>query len=162
MKKQSVILLLLPMLLSYFVMGFMDVVGISTSYVQADFGDRMPAEVFGFLPSVVFFWFLVLSIPAAVMMNRIGRKNTVLVSMAFTAVGVMMPWVFYGFVPTLVGFALLGIGNTILQVGINPLISNVVSGGHMTGTLTWGQVFRSVCSLSGPFIAGFADRKSVV
>lgn len=158
MKKQNAIPVLLPMLLSYFVMGFMDVVGISTSYVQADFGDRMPAEVFGFLPSVVFFWFLLLSIPAAVTMNRIGRKNTVLASMAFTVVGVMMPYVFYGFVSTLIGFALLGIGNTILQVGINPLISNVVSGDRMTSTLTWGQVFRSVCSLSGPFIAGFAAR----
>ncbi len=158
MKKQNATLVLLPMLLAYFVMGFMDVVGISTSYVQADFGDRMPAEVFGFLPSVVFFWFLFLSIPAAVIMNRIGRKNTVLLSMVFTVVGVMMPYVLYGFISTLIGFALLGIGNTILQVGINPLISNVVSGGRMTSTLTWGQVFRSACSLSGPFIAGFAAR----
>ncbi len=158
MKKQNAILVLLPMLLCYFVMGFMDVVGISTSYVQADFGDRMPAEVFGFLPSVVFLWFLFLSIPSAMLMNRIGRKNTVLLSMVFTLAGVMMPYVFYGFVSTLIGFALLGIGNTILQVGINPLISNVVSGDRMTGALTWGQVFRSVCSLSGPFIAGFAAR----
>ncbi len=158
MRKRSVIIVLLPMLLSYFVMGFMDVVGISTSYVRADFGDRMPAEVFGFLPSVVFLWFLLLAVPVAMMMNRIGRKNTVLVSMAFTVVGVMLPYVFYGFASTLLGFALLGIGNTILQVGINPLISDVVSGDRMTSTLTWGQVFRSVCSLSGPFIAGFAAR----
>lgn len=158
MKKSNVWLALLPMLLCYFVMGFMDVVGISASYVQADFGDRMPAEVFGFLPSVVFFWFLFLSIPTAMMMNRIGRKNTVLLSMVFTAVGVMIPYVLYGFVSTLFGFALLGIGNTILQVGINPLISNIASGGRMTSAMTWGQVFRSVCSLSGPFIAGFAAR----
>lgn len=159
MKKRNATALLLPMLLGYFVMGFMDVVGISTSYVRADFGDRMPAEVFGFLPSVVFFWFLFLSIPVAMAMNRIGRKNTVLISMLFTVVGVMMPWVFYGFAPTLIGFAILGIGNTILQVGINPLISNVVAGGKMTSALTWGQVFKAVCSLSGPFIAGFAARE---
>jgi fucose permease len=147
---------LLPMLLGYFVMGFMDVVGIATSYVRADFAGRMADEYFGFLSSVFFLWFLVLSIPTAMLMNRIGRKNTVLVSMAFTAVGVMLPFLFYSFASTLLGFALLGIGNTILQVGINPLISNVVQGGQMTSTLTWGQFFRAVCSLSGPFIASLA------
>lgn len=156
MKNKRLTLTLMPMLLAYFVMGFMDVAGISASYVRADFAGRMPDEFFGFLPSVVFFWFLFLSIPAAMAMNRIGRKNTVSISMAFTVVGVMLPYLFYGFATTLLGFALLGIGNTILQVGINPLISNVVSGGRMTSTLTWGQVFRSVCSLSGPFIASIA------
>jgi fucose permease len=156
MKSKRVILALLPMLLAYFVMGFMDVVGIATSYVRADFAGRMADEYFGFLSSVFFLWFLVLSIPTAMLMNRIGRKNTVLVSMAFTATGVMLPFLFYSFASTLLGFALLGIGNTILQVGINPLISNVVQGGQMTSTLTWGQFFRAVCSLSGPFIAGLS------
>ena len=150
--------MLLPMLMGYFVMGFMDVVGISTSYVQADFAGRMPAEVFGFLPSVVFFWFLLLAIPTAAAMNRIGRKNTVLVSMVFSFAGVLLPYVIYDFWSVMTGFALLGIGNTILQVGINPLISNVVSGDRMTSTLTVGQVFKAVCSLSGPFVAGFAAR----
>lgn len=156
MKSRNLLLALLPMLLAYFVMGFMDVVGISTSYVRADFAGRMPDELFGFLPSVVFFWFLFLSIPVAMLMNRIGRKNTVLISMVFTVVGVLLPYLFYSFATTLLGFALLGIGNTILQVGINPLISNIVSGDRMTSTLTWGQVFKAVCSLSGPFIARIA------
>jgi fucose permease len=156
MKSKHVIVALLPMLLAYFVMGFMDVVGIATSYLRADFTGRMANEYFGFLSSVFFLWFLVLSIPTAMLMNRIGRKNTVLVSMAFTVVGVMLPYIYYSFTSTLVGFALLGIGNTILQVGINPLISNVVQGGQMTSTLTVGQVFRAVCSLSGPFIASLA------
>lgn len=159
MRRGSYTVVLLPMLLGYFVMGFMDLVGISTSYVQADFAGRMPAEVFGFLPSVVFFWFLLLSIPVAMAMNRFGRKTTVLASMAVTLVGVLLPYVFYDFASVLVGFALLGIGNTILQVGINPLISNVVPDGKMTSTLTVGQVFKAVCSLSGPFIAGFAARE---
>ncbi len=142
-----------PMLFGYFVMGFMDVVGISTSYVQADFAGRLPAEMFGFLPSVLFFWFLVLSVPTALLMNRIGRKNTVLLSMFFTFIGMVLPLVAYTFPVMLAAFALLGIGNTILQVSINPLISNVVDDKSMTSVLTVGQLLKSVCALSGPFIA---------
>ena len=156
MNSKRTLPLLMPMLLAYFVMGFMDLVGISTSYVRADFSGKMPDEFFGFLPSVVFFWFLFLSIPIAVAMNRLGRKNTVLVSMAFTFVGLLLPYLFYGFATTLIGFALLGVGNTILQVGINPLISNVIRPEKMTSTLTWGQVTKAVCSLSGPFLARIA------
>ena len=33
---------------------------------------------------MVFIWFLLLSIPAALVMNRIGRKKTVLLSLVIT------------------------------------------------------------------------------
>lgn len=32
----------------------------------------------GLIPSVVFVWFFLLGVPFGVMMNKIGRKNTVL------------------------------------------------------------------------------------
>lgn len=150
--------LVAPMLFCYFVMGFMDLVGISTSYVQADFSARYPVEVFGFLPTALFVWFLVLGVPTASLMNCIGRKNTVLLSMAFTFVGMIVPVLWYSFASCIVAFALLGIGNTVLQVSINPLLSNVVDGRNMTGVMTVGQFCRSLCSLSGPLIASVAAR----
>ena len=63
----------LPVIFGFFVMGFCDVVGIATSYVKQDFG--LSETMAGFIPSMVFIWFLVLSIPAVVWMNRIGRKK---------------------------------------------------------------------------------------
>lgn len=64
---------LLPVLFGFFIMGFCDVVGIATSYVKADF--ELSETVAGFLPSMVFLWFLLLAVPAAIFMNRIGRKK---------------------------------------------------------------------------------------
>lgn len=150
--------LVAPMLFCYFVMGSMDLVGISTSYVQADFSSDYPVEVFGFLPTALFVWFLVLGVPTASLMNRIGRKNTVLVSMAFTFIGMIIPMLWYSFGSCIAAFALMGVGNTILQVSINPLLSNVVEPRSMTSVMTVGQFFRSLCSLSGPFIASVAAR----
>lgn len=153
MKKTNLFLGLVPVLFGFFVMGFVDVVGISTSYVQADFG--LSEKVSGFLPSMVFLWFLLLSVPTAIMMNKVGRKNTVLVSMAVTLIGMLIPFVQYNLVTCLLAFALLGVGNTILQVSLNPLMTNVVKGETLTSALTGGQVVKAVSSFLGPWIATY-------
>lgn len=157
MKKPNVLVMLLPILFGFFVMGFVDVVGISTSYIQADFG--LEEGVSGLLPSMVFLWFLLLSVPTAIMMNKIGRKNTVLLSMVVTFVGMMIPFISYTLVTTLIAFALLGIGNTILQVSLNPLVSNVVSGDKLASALTAGQVAKAISSFLGPWIATYIGLK---
>ena len=145
---------LLPVLFGFFIMGFCDVVGIATSYVKADFG--LSETIAGFLPSMVFLWFLLLAVPAAIFMNRIGRKKTVLVSMLVTIVGMIIPFIDYNLYTCLIAFALLGIGNTILQVSLNPLLTNVVKGNVLASSLTAGQVLKAVSSFCGPFIAAFA------
>ena len=127
---------LLPVLFGFFIMGFCDVVGIATSYVKADFG--LSETIAGFLPSMVFLWFLLLAVPAAIFMNRIGRKKTVLVSMLVTIVGMIIPFIDYNLYTCLIAFALLGIGNTILQVSLNPLLTNVVKGNVLASSLTAG------------------------
>lgn len=135
-------------------MGFCDVVGMATSYVKNDFG--LSETLAGFIPSAVFFWFLLLSVPTAIVMNKIGRKRTVLVSMVITIVGMMLPFISYNLVSCMVAFAFLGIGNTILQVSLNPLLTNVVKGDALTSSLTGGQVIKAISSFCGPFIAAFA------
>ena len=106
---------LLPVLFGFFVMGFCDVVGISTSYVQQDFG--LSETLAGFIPSMVFIWFLLLSIPAALAMNRLGRKNMVQISNGITAVGMLIPFVHYNLATCMTAFVLLGIigGNMIRE-----------------------------------------------
>lgn len=140
-----------PVLATFFVMGFCDVVGIATSYLKQDFA--LSESLAGFIPSMVFIWFLFLSVPAAILMNRIGRKAMVQVSNVVTFVGMLIPFFSYTFVSCLVAFVLLGIGNTLLQVSLNPLLTNVVKGERLTSCLTGGQVVKAVSSFCGPFLA---------
>ena len=140
-----------PVLATFFVMGFCDVVGIATSYLKQDFA--LSESLAGFIPSMVFIWFLFLSVPAAILMNRIGRKAMVQVSNAVTFVGMLIPFFSYTFVSAMVAFILLGIGNTLLQVSLNPLLTNVVKGERLTSCLTGGQVVKAVSSFCAPFLA---------
>lgn len=117
---------ILPVLFGFFVMGFCDVAGIATSYVKQDFG--LSETMAGFIPSMVFIWFLVLSVPAAVWMNRLGRKRMVQISNAVTFAGMLIPFIHYSYATCMAGFVFLGVGNTILQVSLHPLLTNVVSG----------------------------------
>ena len=113
---------LLPVLFGFFVMGFCDVVGISTSYVQQDFG--LSETLAGFIPSMVFIWFLLLSIPAALAMNRLGRKNMVQISNGITAVGMLIPVVHYNLATCMTAFVLLGIGSSFC----GPVIAALAAG----------------------------------
>ena len=154
MKKETSMSKALPVLFGFFIMGFVDVVGIATNYVKKDF--TLTDSVANLLPMMVFLWFFVLSIPTGLLMNKIGRKKTVVVSMVFTFVAMLIPLLAYTFTTMLVTFALLGIGNTILQVSLNPLLTNVVKGDRLTSSLTWGQFIKAIASFLGPVIAGFA------
>lgn len=145
---------LLPVLWGFFIMGFCDVVGVATSYAQQHFG--LSESLAGLIPSMVFLWFLLLAVPVAWWMNRVGRRRMVVFGGLITAVGMLVPAVCYTFAGCLAAFALLGIGNTILQVSLNPLLTNVVNGRMLTSSLTAGQVIKAVSSFCGPFIATFA------
>ena len=141
----------MPVLFGFFVMGFCDIVGISSDYAASAFG--WSPTMAGLIPSVVFIWFFLLGVPFGVMMNRLGRKNTVLLSMAVTVVGMLLPLIHYDSGMTLVAYALLGIGNAMLQVSLNPLLQNVVTDEKLlTSSLTAGQVVKAVSSFVGPFI----------
>ncbi|HEY4785095.1 MAG TPA: MFS transporter [Bacteroidales bacterium] len=145
---------LLPVLFGFFIMGFVDVVGIATNYVKKDF--VLTDTLANLLPMMVFLWFFVFSIPTGLLMNKIGRRKTVILSGIITAVAMFIPLIVYQFSVILVAFALLGIGNTILQVSLNPLLTNVVSGERLTSSLTLGQFIKAIASFLGPIIAAWA------
>lgn len=144
----------LPVLFAYFIMGFCDAVGISSNYVKQDFG--LTDTQANLLPMMVFLWFFVFSIPVGVLMNKYGRKNTVLFSMIFSTLAMLLPAFFYTFPMVLLAFAVLGIGNTILQVALNPLLANVVDDNRLTSSLTAGQFIKAISSFCAPLIAAGA------
>lgn len=153
--KNSSIIKVIPVLAAFFVMGFCDIVGISSDYMQTSFG--WSSTMTGFVPSMVFIWFLFLGIPVGNKMNKWGRKNTVLISMLVTIVGMFLPLIVYSSVTCIIAYVLLGIGNAILQISLNPLLNNVIQDQRMlTSSLTAGQVIKAVSSLIGPEIVLFA------
>ena len=139
----------------FFIMGFVDIVGIATSYVKSDFAG-LSDSVVNMISLSCFLWFLVLSIPTGMLMNRIGRKNTVLLSFAVHVLAMCMPLIAYDFASVLIAFGLIGIGNTLLQVSMNPLVMEVVTKDKLTGTLTLGQFVKAVSSFVGPILAAWA------
>ena len=144
---------LIPVMLCFFAMGFVDLVGIASNYVKADLA--LSDAKANILPSLVFFWFLIFSLPSSMLMNRIGRKNTVMLSLVITVLSLVLPFFGSSYGIMLAAFSLLGIGNAIMQTSLNPLISNLVQGEKLASTMTFGQFVKAIASFMAPLIAAW-------
>lgn len=142
---------LLPIILGFFIMGFVDVVGIAANYIKCDF--LLSDTLANLIPMMVFLWFAVCSLPTGVMMGKIGKRNTVFGAMGITVFAMSLPLLHYSFFCLLVAFALLGIGNTMLQVALNPMVAQVITHEKVASILTLGQFVKAVSSFLGPIIA---------
>ena len=144
---------LIPVMLCFFAMGFVDLVGTASNYVQKDLGlTDSQANLF---PSLVFFWFLIFSVPTGMLMNKIGRKNPVLISLVVTAASLLIPPFGDSYIVMLVSFSLLGIGNAIMQTSLNPLVTNLISSDKLASTLTFGQFVKAIASFLAPILAAW-------
>lgn len=159
MEKQIRYSQVIPVMLCFFAMGFVDLVGIASNYVKADLSlSDAEANIF---PSLVFFWFLLFSVPTGVLMNRIGRRKTVLLSLAVTFVSLLLPIFGDSYGLMLVSFSLLGIGNALMQTSLNPLLSNIIAGDRLASTLTFGQFVKAIASFLAPYIAMWGAMESL-
>ena len=150
---------LIPVMLCFFAMGFVDLVGIASNYVKADLGlSDSEANIF---PSLVFFWFLIFSVPTGVLMNRIGRKRTVVLSLVITALSLLLPIFGDSYGLMLYSFSLLGIGNALMQTSLNPLLSNIISGDKLASSLTFGQFVKAIASFLAPYIAMWGATQAI-
>ena len=150
---------LIPVMLCFFAMGFVDLVGIASNYVKADLGlSDSQANIF---PSLVFFWFLIFSVPTGILMNKIGRKKTVLLSLIVTFVSLLLPIFDDGYEVMLASFSLLGIGNALMQTSLNPLLSNIISGNKLASSLTFGQFIKAIASFLAPYIAMWGATQTI-
>ena len=142
---------LIPVMLCFFAMGFVDLVGIASNYVKADLNlTDSQANIF---PSLVFFWFLIFSVPTGILMNKIGRKKTVLLSLFVTFFSLLIPVFADSYMAMLLSFSFLGIGNALMQTSLNPLLSNIITGDKLASTLTFGQFVKAIASFLAPYIA---------
>ena len=146
-------------MLSFFAMGFVDLVGIASNYVQKDLSlTDTQANLF---PSLVFFWFLLFSVPTSMLMNKIGRKKTVLLSLVVTGLSLLMPLLGEGYWVMLLSFSLLGIGNAIMQTSLNPLLSDLIPADKLASSLTFGQFVKAIASFLAPLIASWGAQQAI-
>jgi len=144
---------LLPVFLSFVVMGFIDIIGVATGYIKQDFG--LTDFVAQFLPMMVLLWFFVLSVPIGVLQDKYGKRNMLNIGMLLQAVGLGLPFVHYSFGMMFASFILLGIGNTVIQVSANPLLQDVSPEDKLASYMSTSQFVKAIISFSGPIIASF-------
>lgn len=159
MKNNGMYLKLIPLMVVFFTMGFVDLVGIASNYVQLDL-NLSDAEA-NLFPSLVFFWFLIFSVPTGMLMNRIGRKKTVLLSLGVTFFSLLLPCFGDGYLLMLIAFSLLGIGNALMQTSLNPLLSNIISGDKLASSLTFGQFVKAIASFLAPYLAMWGATQAI-
>ncbi len=151
--RKSFLLQIIPVMLCFFAMGFVDLVGTASNYVQKDLAlTDSQANLF---PSLVFFWFLIFSVPTGMLMNKIGRKKTLLVSLIITAISLIVPITGDSYTIMLISFSLLGIGNAVMQTSLNPLVTNLINGDKLASTLTFGQFVKAIASFLAPILAAW-------
>jgi MFS transporter, FHS family, L-fucose permease len=142
-----------PVLMSFFVMSFCDLVGIGVDRVKLDFS--LSNALAQLIPSAVFLWFFILSVPVGILQGRLGKRNVLNLGMLITAGGLFIPLIYYSFSSVLFAFALLGIGNTIVQVSANPLLVDVVPASKRSSFLSLSQFIKAVGSMIAPPLAGW-------
>ncbi len=142
-----------PVLFSFFVMSFCDLVGIGVDNAKTDF--NLSNTLAQLIPLAVFVWFFILSLPIGILQDRIGKRNMLNIGMIVTAAGLLLPFVLYSFPTLLAGFVLLGIGNTIIQVSANPLLIDIVSPDRRSSFLSFSQFVKAIGSMIAPFLAAW-------
>ena len=150
MSKKVSLKLIIPVLLSFYVMGFVDLVGVATGYIKQDF--NLSDSMAQLLPSMVFIWFALVSIPTGIFQDRNGKRKTVILSMIITGVGLVIPFVYYSYATVIIAFIILGIGNTILQVSANPLLIDISSKESKAANLSLSQFIKAIASMLGPIL----------
>ncbi len=144
---------LLPVFMSFIVMGFIDIIGVATGYIKQDF--QLTDFYAQFLPMMVLLWFFVLSVPVGILQDKYGKRNMLNIGMLLQAVGLGVPFIHYSFAWMFASFILLGIGNTIIQVSANPLLQDVSPSEKLASYMSTSQFVKAIISFSGPIITSF-------
>ena len=142
---------LIPLMLCFFAMGFVDLVGIASNYLKENL--HLSDSFANVFPKEQFFHLKKKTAPTCPLLNKKKKKKTVLLSLVVTLVSLLLPIFHNGFGIMLVSFSLLGIGNALMQTSLNPLVSTIIKGNHLASTLTFGQFIKAIASFLAPYLA---------
>ena len=115
---------IMSLIICFYAMGAIEMVGIASNYIRVEL-HTSDAKA-NLLPSLVYIWFLIITVPAGLLMNKIGRKNAVLLSMSLMLFAMLFPLFGASYNLMLFSFFLLGISNVSLQQSLYPLVSHII------------------------------------
>jgi len=158
--KQLKLTYLIPVLMAFFVMSFADLVGTGVDELKQS--AKTPRYVLQLIPFVAFIWFFLLSVPVGIWQDKVGKKKALVVGILITAFGLFVPLFGNTLSVILIAFALLGIGNTIIQVSANPLLMDLVPAEKASSYMSFSQFLKSIGSMIGPFVAAVIGPKIAI
>ena len=142
---------IVSILFCFFVMGSIEMVGIASNYIKVSL--HLSDTKANILPSLVYVWFLICTIPTGILMNRVGRKNMVLMSMVVLALATLIPLFKVSYFYMVICFIILGISNVCLQASAYPLFSNIIKTEKLAFHLTFGEFVKTFSCFVAPYIA---------
>lgn len=142
---------IISVMFCFFAMGSIEMVGIASNYIKVDL--HISDAKANLLPSLVYIWFLVCTIPTGILMSKIGRKRTVVMNMCIMALSMLMALYGSSYHYMVICFILLGISNVSMQASLYPLLSHLISGKKLADNLTLGQFIKTMSSFSAPYVA---------
>lgn len=109
--------------------------------------------------------YFVMSVPAGILVSKVGYKKSLLISLGLTALGLFMFWpaayiMSYGFY--LLALFIVACGLAILQVVINPYLTALGSPETGASRLNFGGALNSTATTIGPVIGASLFLKSGV
>lgn len=147
--------ILAPIIATFFVSGLVAMVGVVVNYVQHDF--QLSDTISSFLASAIYIWFVLIAIPTAYIMNNLGHKKTVLLALILSCVSMAIPILYYSPITMVISLCTLGIANTIMQISLNLLVSDVTPKRQMSSMLTLGQFVGQIPAMIIPLLAMLAS-----
>ena len=142
---------IISIMICFYVMGAIEMVGIASNYIKVNL--HINDAKANLIPSLVYIWFLICTIPVGMLMTKIGRKSTVIISMSLMFIAMFIALFSNSYAFMLICFILLGIGDVSMQTSLYPLLSNVISGKRLAENLTVGQFVKTLSSFSAPYVA---------
>ena len=143
--------MVLIILAIWFAISFVtNIIGPMLPILIADF--NLSLLMASFLPFSFFLSYAVMSIPAGLLIEKIGSKKTILLSIGLNFIASLLFAGFPFYTMALLCLFLLGIGMAMLQVVISPLMR--VAGGeeHFAFNSVLAQLIFGIASFISPFI----------
>lgn len=141
---------LATVLLCFSISASLDLTGIATNYIKEELS--LSGSQAGFIPSMMFVWFLLISIPSGLALNRFGRRKTLLVSLCILGAGMAAILPCHSYWAFLAAIGIMGIGSTVLSVALNPCVAALVPEDRLASTLTAGSSIKATASLLAPLL----------
>lgn len=111
------------------------------------------------LPLSMFVWYLFAALPTSQLMHRYSIKKIILIGLTIMFGGIISLIFSHNFTQALLTFALLGLGNVILQVIYNPLLSFLAPKNDAASFMILRQIIEALTAITLPFLLIWSQQR---